>query len=853
MTRQRHDKFGHRTYYEEFLEAGRVSLVTAAIQTAATPTKDADNPLFPEAAEATSAWDRNKAYVSVVRVEDPEDDYTWHMFYSGSDTDQTTYRTGYAFSKDGTTFQKPYLGISSAGDNVLRDGYCNHVVYDEYSGLWVSVEENFTAGQIKLYTQENPTDVPTLIKTLTPSQSNSEGKSIVRRPTDHRWIVYYNHGHGAQDRSVSAFISDTTDLDGTWTEYGSELLSAPDQDNQFYSIYGTPVGDQIIYTVARYNKTTEQIDVDLYTSRNGIDLTSIADSWIPLGSGGAWDDEMIWGTSNLVVEDDSWHVYYVGSPEDHTIVNSDRRFGRVTVNRGRIGSAGTTGTITTDYLHVGPGAVFTVNADASAGTLEIEVQDANGDPITGFAQTDFTDITTDAYDHHPVWGQETIPAGTIRLVFTLTTDVTVYDFELTNTVPASAVAGGTDADAIHDNVAGEISAITEKTSPVSADLLIIEDSADSNNKKRVQVGNLPGGGGGAAYVGGFGEDNLAASLTDSQLYRNIQGVTAQSPLVVDRTGSIIGIAVASTEARTAGTATFEVFKNGTGIGLTTTLDATDTQYNTATQAGGVDTFVAGDRLDVRVTTDGTWAPTTADVECWIILGSEPTAAPEWVLYLAGRQPDETAHTDDDMFGSDSSADYTTQTVSGTATWTIGRGVLSVKADDQTLGDVSAFLKSITSASSPMTVETSVQIFAPEVSASEFAMAGILFTDGTATTSNSAAFALELNGSSSAGQLFERRGTLTDFQADGSTGLTGGLFVGSTPFSRAYLRLIWSAANTFEVAVSGDGVTWTDRGATTFSQTMTPTHFGFWVSTQGGNDEFLASFDYFRVYDSDLSV
>jgi hypothetical protein len=48
-----------------------------------------------------------------------------------------------------------------------------------------------------------------------------------------------------------------------------------------------------------------------------------------------------------------------------------------------------------------------------------------------------------------------------------------------------------DSDAIHDNVASEISAITEKTTPVSADLLVIEDSADSNNKKRLQVGNLP--------------------------------------------------------------------------------------------------------------------------------------------------------------------------------------------------------------------------------------------------------------------------------------------------------------------------------------------------------------------------
>ena len=51
-----------------------------------------------------------------------------------------------------------------------------------------------------------------------------------------------------------------------------------------------------------------------------------------------------------------------------------------------------------------------------------------------------------------------------------------------------------DAAALHDNVAGEIAAITEKVTPVSADLLVIEDSAAANVKKRVQVGNLPGGG-----------------------------------------------------------------------------------------------------------------------------------------------------------------------------------------------------------------------------------------------------------------------------------------------------------------------------------------------------------------------
>ncbi|KKN52723.1 hypothetical protein LCGC14_0609600 [marine sediment metagenome] len=57
----------------------------------------------------------------------------------------------------------------------------------------------------------------------------------------------------------------------------------------------------------------------------------------------------------------------------------------------------------------------------------------------------------------------------------------------------SGGGSGEDADAIHDNVNAEISAIAEKAVPIDADLVIIEDSAAANAKKKVQVGNLPGG------------------------------------------------------------------------------------------------------------------------------------------------------------------------------------------------------------------------------------------------------------------------------------------------------------------------------------------------------------------------
>ena len=55
----------------------------------------------------------------------------------------------------------------------------------------------------------------------------------------------------------------------------------------------------------------------------------------------------------------------------------------------------------------------------------------------------------------------------------------------------NAPPGGLDTTAIHKATAAEISAITAKTSPIAADLLLIEDSANSNNKKSVQIGNLP--------------------------------------------------------------------------------------------------------------------------------------------------------------------------------------------------------------------------------------------------------------------------------------------------------------------------------------------------------------------------
>jgi hypothetical protein len=69
---------------------------------------------------------------------------------------------------------------------------------------------------------------------------------------------------------------------------------------------------------------------------------------------------------------------------------------------------------------------------------------------------------------------------------------TPVSIALTSERTINITAGaGADTTAIHDNESGEINAITSKTTPVSADVALIEDSAASYAKKKVLLSALP--------------------------------------------------------------------------------------------------------------------------------------------------------------------------------------------------------------------------------------------------------------------------------------------------------------------------------------------------------------------------
>ncbi len=102
--------------------------------------------------------------------------------------------------------------------------------------------------------------------------------------------------------------------------------------------------------------------------------------------------------------------------------------------------------------------------------------------------------TANRYHLYRVTGNATDGTGYVKVPITSVSAGSA----IRNNKKVTAFIFKTDKDAIHDNVSGEISALTEKVSPTSSDLLIIEDAAASNAKKKVQIGNLPAGNGGGS-------------------------------------------------------------------------------------------------------------------------------------------------------------------------------------------------------------------------------------------------------------------------------------------------------------------------------------------------------------------
>lgn len=237
-----------------------------------------------------------------------------------------------------------------------------------------------------------------------------------------------------------------------------------------------------------------------------------------------------------------------------------------------------------------------------------------------------------------------VGAGKLKQVGRLDTGLLVNENSMTGTTQYGAIIDGvTQSDATTAGIGAYLRAQTAaaaftQTNTISALVanpnkgagstittatgLRIEDITAGTTNYAVLTGtgrhsfgdDIEATGGFRQTLDGWYQDNVAASQTDVELTRAVGRFRAV------RAGSVTGVIVTSTEARTAGTLTVTVFKNtglagaaGSTIGLTAVLNGTDTSRKATTQAKDTDAFAAGDELYAVVTTDGSWTPTTADI------------------------------------------------------------------------------------------------------------------------------------------------------------------------------------------------------------------------------------------------
>lgn len=150
----------------------------------------------------------------------------------------------------------------------------------------------------------------------------------------------------------------------------------------------------------------------------------------------------------------------------------------------------------TNYLQVDGGEIVGGVGGGGGGApdnAEYLVAASNGTLTAERVATNTTTVTWDFAT--PGQAKANVAAGTVSPASHASTHENLGSDEIDVTGLSGLLAdpqtpvptAGADTTAIHDNVAGEINAITSKTSPVADDVAVIEDSADTFSKKKVTL------------------------------------------------------------------------------------------------------------------------------------------------------------------------------------------------------------------------------------------------------------------------------------------------------------------------------------------------------------------------------
>ena len=194
----------------------------------------------------------------------------------------------------------------------------------------------------------------------------------------------------------------------------------------------------LIFTAAYYH-TTDALDIQLATSRDGIHFTRWREPFVRLGPDGAFDSMMLYMGVGVLPIGDELRLYYTGYDQPHDKVTGEEY-------RPAIGSAllrldgfvsqdagGQEGWLTT-LLFTCEGDHLEVNMDGSArGWLKVEILDEGLQPLKGFTEADADRLGGSSTSQTVTWNGEqdlsALKGQTVRLRL-VGQSVKLYAFQL---------------------------------------------------------------------------------------------------------------------------------------------------------------------------------------------------------------------------------------------------------------------------------------------------------------------------------------------------------------------------------------------------------------------------------------
>ena len=201
-----------------------------------------------------------------------------------------------------------------------------------------------------------------------------------------------------------------------------------------------PLADDayFIFTAAYYH-TTDALDIQLATSRDGIHFTRWREPFVRLGPAGAFDSMMLYMGVGVLPIGDELRLYYTGYDQPHDKVTGEeyrpaigsallRLDGFVSQDAGGQGGWLTTLPFTFEGDHL------EVNMDGSArGWLKVEILDEGMQPLKGFTEADADRLGGSSTAQTVTWNGEqdlsALKGQTVRLRF-VGQSVKLYAFQL---------------------------------------------------------------------------------------------------------------------------------------------------------------------------------------------------------------------------------------------------------------------------------------------------------------------------------------------------------------------------------------------------------------------------------------